>query len=57
MLTCMKPKLSDVFPGVVVEVVDDRLNPGVVRVAWIVNVAAVHLQRTSTCAEFTQTDI
>jgi len=47
-VTGVKPQLPDIFPSLVVKVVDDRFQPGVVRVARIINVATVHLTSLAT---------
>lgn len=43
----MKVQQSDKLASLVVEVIDDRLHPGIVGVAWVINVATVHLHATA----------
>ena len=39
----MKLQLSDIFAGLIVEVIDDRFHPGIVCVTWVIHIADVHL--------------
>jgi len=48
MVTGVQPQLPDILSGLVVKVVDNRFQPGIVRVPRIIDVAAVHLKPTET---------